>query len=509
MHDKNMINYLEKYNNLPKDLRDKISAPSVMEAIHEMEKKYSLNLAGVVMRVVVKDLKIDELQNFFVYNMDLNVDKAKELITELKKKVFSAIKNYLDYINKAENFNTTKNTPEKLPMNMDVNNNEAHSTKGADFYFSIEDEDEVRNQAMDFGNLDKREEMAEQVENKIADIMGQINIIFSSEAMSNRLQGVLKTYLRGVRDQVDTRLALGRETANGGLGLDEDIADDILKIVDVINKDEKAHPGRIIKHKKFHLPEDEQNSNNEIFGDASLERDVAYDFSKLDAKEELVADDNKKEESVEKEEDILVSLGQVDEDKDEDEKDLVLDLSTTVKADDKKEQQEQQEQEQAELKSVEKSKDVFSSGAIAKARNKQAVNINNKEVTAKQFNDMSGKIKMEDIKKVSKLGGPLEEISSMNLVDFRRLSKDSKEAVKKILGMFELLEEDSFSKRMEGVKVWRKSPINKIYLNLGQESIIEQKDIKTIIEKRKKEKKDYLSQEEFNAIMELNAKLRY
>jgi len=89
------------------------------------------------------------------------------------------------------------------------------------------------------------------------------------------------------------------------------------------------------------------------------------------------------------------------------------------------------------------------------------------------------------------------------------MSKDVNESIIKITRMFELLEEESFNKRMAGTKAWRKSPLNRLYIKIGQESIIEQKDIKQIIEIRKKAKKDYLSQDEFDAIMELNAKLRY
>ena len=74
----------------------------VPDAIHDMENKYSVNLAGVVMRIVVKDLRIDELSNFFVYTIGINSDKSNALIKELKARVFSEIANYLDYINKVE-----------------------------------------------------------------------------------------------------------------------------------------------------------------------------------------------------------------------------------------------------------------------------------------------------------------------------------------------------------------------------------------------------------------------
>lgn len=544
-----MINYLEKYNNLPKDLRDKISAPHVMRAIHDMEQKYSVNLAGVVMRVVVKDLRIDELPNFFVYTIGIRSDKSNELIKELKEKVFSEISNYLDYINKESEPAVKKNDLSDIPeLKESVKENpeeikiEKNSTS-ADFYFSIEDEDEVRKQARDFSDLDKREQIARQVESKIANVMGKINVIFSSEDMSNRLQGVLKTYLRGVRDKVDTKLALERKVENGGLGLDEEISDDILRIIDVINKDEAEHPGRIIKPREFPVPEDKQAMNDGDSKTDSLSGGADYDFSKLDGdiplKSGAESDTNKKVDSADTEAEIETEDSgnelQIEKSTDK-EGDLVLDLSSASKnnghpkdaindeikedgLDQPKDSENDKKIDIAEVSDVKNDSreneeidedgDAFSSGMIAKARNKQAMNIDSREVSARQFGDMAGKIKMEDIKKVSKLGGPLEEIGSMNLVDFRRLSKNTDEAINKIMRAFKLLEEAGFSKRMEGIKAWHKSPINKLYLAIGQESIIKQKDIKKIIEIRKKDKKEYLSQKEFDAIMELNTKLRY
>ena len=86
-----MINYLEKYNNLPTELKDKISAPHVMSAIHDMEEKYSVKLATVVMRVMVKDLDIERLNDYFVYENGIDAEQVKELLHELQDKVFSEI----------------------------------------------------------------------------------------------------------------------------------------------------------------------------------------------------------------------------------------------------------------------------------------------------------------------------------------------------------------------------------------------------------------------------------
>lgn len=551
-----MINYLEKYNNLPKDLKDKISAPHVMKAMHEMEANYGVSLAALIMRVMVKDLHVEEVHNFLVDTLGMEKSKALLLFEELKRRIFSEISNYLDYISAKPDIVLTAEDammPTELDSRLDIVNIKPNdelaqpsSGKGADFYFSIEDEDEVRKQAQDMSALDRREQIARQVEGKIDEIIGEINIIFSSEDMLRRLRQILKTYLRGVRDKIDTRQALERDIETGGLGMEEEIADDILKIVDIINKDEAQHPGRVYVPKKFPLPEDalkKTDNEEEIrFGSDSLPRDAMYDFKQLASrKEESANKDIKIDTSEERGPEIVgdeidevsnvavtpgsavvgrkssvkvEELLKADKEAQEEKKDpnLVLDLKKSEPAFAKETETEASPPPSYEPQFIEddeeEESDSFHPGTMAKARNQAPINIDYKADVRPGFEGLN-KVKMEDVKKVAKLGGPLEEVHSMSPLDFRRLSRDPKEASNKILAMFKLLEEEGFNKRLAGVKAWRQSPINKLYLSIGQESLIKKKEIAKIIEERKAANGDYLSQAEFDAIMELNKKLRF
>ena len=121
----------------------------------------------------------------------------------------------------------------------------------------------------------------------------------------------------------------------------------------------------------------------------------------------------------------------------------------------------------------------------------------------------SGKIKMEDIKAIPRVMGPLDELKFMDLVTFRRLDREAGKAADKIKEKIALLEEDAYSKRMEGIKNWRLSPLNKLYLSMGEASISGNKPIDVIIEERKKEGKESLRPEEFEAVMDLNKSLRF
>jgi hypothetical protein len=130
--------------------------------------------------------------------------------------------------------------------------------------------------------------------------------------------------------------------------------------------------------------------------------------------------------------------------------------------------------------------------------------------SARREQNTEGKIRIEDVKKAPKLTGPIDELGEMNLVDFRRLSPDPQVAAKKIKEKVEALEEEGgYARRLAGIRAWRQSPLNHLYLQIGQESINQKKSVKEIIGRRRENGEKYLTPEEFNAIIELNRELRF
>ena len=71
-----MFDYLKKFNQLPKDLRDKISSPAVMAAINGLEKEYGVTLASVVMKVMAKEIAVADLNGYFFEEENLDAGKA-------------------------------------------------------------------------------------------------------------------------------------------------------------------------------------------------------------------------------------------------------------------------------------------------------------------------------------------------------------------------------------------------------------------------------------------------
>jgi hypothetical protein len=107
-----MLEFLQKFNNLPIELREKVSAPAVMQSISEIEKKYSISLATLIMKVMVKDIKVADLEKYFTFEYNLADKQAELLAIELKKKIFFDVSDYLGFDKnkiEAKDLDTSKN----------------------------------------------------------------------------------------------------------------------------------------------------------------------------------------------------------------------------------------------------------------------------------------------------------------------------------------------------------------------------------------------------------------
>jgi hypothetical protein len=108
----------------------------------------------------------------------------------------------------------------------------------------------------------------------------------------------------------------------------------------------------------------------------------------------------------------------------------------------------------------------------------------------------------------TKLVGPVDELRTISLRDFRHLSKDPSEATLKIKDKIDLLENQSFGHKTDGIVAWRESPVNKLYLEILRRSL-EGKPVPDVIGEMEGGGEDYLSKAEFDAIMALNRNLRF
>jgi hypothetical protein len=107
-----------------------------------------------------------------------------------------------------------------------------------------------------------------------------------------------------------------------------------------------------------------------------------------------------------------------------------------------------------------------------------------------------------------KLFGPAEELRAIGLKEFRQYSRDPREAIVKIKDKIDLLADQSFEKKTEGIKAWQASEANRTYLDLLRESL-EGTPVSDVIAAREARGEATLSKPEFDAIMAMNRQLRF
>jgi hypothetical protein len=568
-----MFDYLQKFNKLPKNIKDKASSPFVIKKIEELEERYGVDLAAFVMKYLVKDIDDRVMSGHLAEEFSLDGEKALKLSEELKTKVLSVIeknekvpkifKEPLSpekeekslpkapniFVNKIKQ--EIKKEEEKKPIfrkeedkkevqkkkesafkkeetekkieNVSISNEviEKNKNKGAGFFFSPDDEEEIRELTkkidLDFSGDERKKE----IDKKIELIIKKAEIDFGSSELLNRFKDIIFTYLKGIRDEIDVKQSLMKPFGGGGLSFDLESAGKIILIAKQVKDDKDSN---VIKNKDIKKPEEKINNkiNKE---EKEIKRDVEYDLKKsieeINRKKAKDAKETKNDEKDESE-----SLKNTEENEDTPPLPGTGQAPPYTGTGQAKDVKNANYSENNDIISVKK--EMKKTGRLAPPppvirKNEELIKVNkddkrkaikkakikSSERIFRQRINEGGKTRMDDVKYVPKVMSPIDELKYMDLVSFRRLDSDPEKAISKILNRFSLLEEDSYAKRLEGIRAWRISPVNKLYLIIGNESITTGKRVDEIIENRKKDKKDYLTKEEFKAVLNLNKKIRF
>jgi len=466
-----MLGYLQKFNNLPADLRQKVSDEPAMKKIEALEKKYNFPLAALIMKVMVREVALNDLSGY-LFKENLAKERVDELAKELKENIFSTLGDYFSA-------GAVKIVMPVIPT-MDTPPTSEPKVKGASFFFSSDDEEEIRKLtqkivAAENSNLDPRT-----VDDKLKDIIDRAQINFGSAGLADRFSQILKTYLRGIRNKFETQATLMKPFLNGGLSFDEDSAE---KVISLSNKVLNSRPGEAIKSlPKIKIPELEKSR-------PEIARDAVYDFSKLIPGDAKIKSDLKKLDTAHEIAPLTPAV-------------LPAQAGIPVPVM-QKNPPKNEKKAPAAVKNIQTKADP-----IKPANDLGAMPLIKRRFEAENLNQ-NQKVKIEDVKYVPRVMGPLDEIKYMDVINFRRLDRDPVKGGDKIKSKIILLEEENYAKKLEGIKFWRQSPINKLYLEIGGLSISENKPVDVIIEERKMAGLEYLTADEFKVIMDLNKSLRF
>lgn len=320
--------------------------------------------------------------------------------------------------------------------------------------------------------------------------------------ISSRLKTVIATRLRNVRNDTQTKLRLMDPTKEGGIGLSSEDAEKVLTQI----KLKLAPPSSLASAPVVLMPEEEKKEEiTAVKQEAEIPASETSLVEQQPAKTEITSSEPHLK--VQNPESKVASLPtppalSIKEDEDG--------VPTIVETLDVKQEQPSVEQQPTKTKTPVGEQSPKSESSMSKAAPPFAMQGKDVKKIPIQVRPGStvGKVPVSDVKAPPRLLDAVGELRAMTIKDFRRLSPNPVEAAGKIMTKIQLLEKDSYTKKMAGIEAWKENEVSQLYRDIGKESFGAGANMNDVIEKRKNEGKPFLTTEEFEALLDLNEQLR-
>ncbi len=440
-----MLSYLQKFNSLPKNVKDAVASPEAAARIAALGSQYKVELASVVMKVVTREFKLDALGAYLVNQLGVTADTAKALEKDLRKIVFAPV---IEYI--------------LLP------------TDAPKLVFAESDEKEVKQSAQTNSTVNYDQAIEEALER----VVEKSHIGMTDPLVGGKFRQVVKTYLRGTRDRSYTLEALTKASELGGVALSRDAADRALGAAALELSMMSKTPTTLSKP-IIAVAEDMTVKQASPFtkvatpAEYNLETEIA----------------NKNIAPIVKAAPVAVKL------------DVSHEIAPPTPAIVKK----QPETPQPVRKIV---KEAISGKPVDKVSLRRAADSVPKPIVNFSTSD-SGRIRMDDIRFTPQVVGPIDELRYMNLKQFRRLNPNPAKATEKIKEKLELLGKEDYAKKIDGIVAWHASPLSNLYLQCCRRAMEEGKPVTEILSEERKRDSNALKNEEVSAIIALNQDLKF
>ncbi|MGI6373959.1 MAG: hypothetical protein ACOX0C_01345 [Patescibacteria group bacterium] len=529
-----MFDYLQQFNRLPKELREKISTPEMINIISKLEEEYRLDLAALVMKVMVKIVSWQNLALTLVGEFNLSQTAAESLAKKLNEQVFSQVAGHLGLESASPSLS--------------------------------------------------KEEQAILIIKKSA-------IKLSSSELEQRLKRIIITYLKGIRDKIAIQDTLAKSVVYGGLNLPEAEIQKIIELSDKFLHSPETTTSAV--ESKVASQPVSSSRLQEIMAQDLLNTPAEYDLkSALQEQGQLKAasretptlaplDTSLQVKAPDKPETLkspaqaqslqapieAEKLAQPKERKaiaqpikpeslspisrpdktlaEEPVKPTAPQASSPTPVPTLTKQELKSVPDSQQSAKVSKMATMFArlkfkrdkqlapkSEAEKKVRsNKEAEALLSRpkeQVKPPAKKDLSYPLSapgiaearslasagrpatkpiVRDIKPMPRLMGPIEELKYLDLENFRRLGKTPAEIANKIIAKIKLLEGDGYDRMIKGIQAWRSSPVNALYLKMVKEAMAQGIPVKNLASYHDKHPNKYLSVAEIEEIISLNAKL--
>jgi hypothetical protein len=482
-----MLEYLDKFEKLPVDIQQKASSQEVLLALDDLGARYNVDLTSFFVRVLIKDILYSNLLANIIKEFDLDISQAENLEAELRNRVFSFFKDHLsqgggEKIAPREGLAALKHSiavageaekpATRIAIPLPQNNVVAPSPAVV-----ATPQPPIAESVVKPAVIEQTAVPATPIQSSSVEIPAPSN---------PSLPPAFSTQPKEDKEIADLKKSLAGESGNDAERYSR-LAADILEEIGIslpsegLNLRFKQIIMTFIRGVRTKIEAREAMMKSIVNGGLGLDsseadRSLAISRKKLE-------DENKKQ--------PFKQAAPVN-------KDFVLNKDEINRALGKNPTPAPTEEEYNLAEELRKG-NIAQPANIA---NKMAVKIQRRTVA------LGAKKAMDDIT-APQLMGPVEELGYMDLVTFRRLDPDPISRCRKIEEKVELLGKEGIDRQLEGIKAWRLNPVNKTYLFMGQESILKGKTIDDIILELKEKNLNYLTRAEFEAVMDLNNRLRF
>jgi hypothetical protein len=503
---------LEKIEKLSPALKARLSDEQFLNKLDRLEEQYGIKAVLILLSLLLKELSYENLEEHLITQYNFNSPLAEKIKSELGALILE-LEEVLEVQplikEEIQTAPQSVNTPQPLKEKPPEVKNEVTAKFSTGLTFSREDQEEIKKyQPINSTNQVDYEAVADEV---------TAGFVFAGkdEALTKRLKNIIVARIKGVRDDLEAKDVLTKSRLSGGLEFSSAEADSLLKIIKEWTKSGRIPDLSAVglanynpNIKKANSPIEKKPATNispstltQTSAQPSFEEEDGLPVIKLP--QDVVAVDD------------FLPMEQEEENKKNNGVAKILPLES------KNGKIETVPKGLIEVKVKTEEKKL---PEIVVTKNTPTIPINNEPtpqakplpyVSDKKIPDTvinnknPQKPSLDDVKFFKQTFGPIEELENMSIIEFRRIAADPQVIIRKIKEKIDLLEEQGFSKKMEGISAWHKSEVNRFYRLLGQTSMSEGKPIEEIIRTRLFAGKPTLSLDEFEAVMELNRQLRF
>lgn len=349
-------------------------------------------------------------------------------------------------------------------------------------------------------------------EEAVQRILNESGIALSDEVLQRRLTTIILTRLKDVRSAIETREILLRSPKIGGMGFSEKEADSLMHIIESHLRKIKNREGQIVEDIPF-VNQEQETGRKEEFQEQTESSSAVHEKKQESHSLSL------EEDSQHQKKDILKMIEELED----------YDIIPKKRPSEPAEKTEAAEKQSlAGEESMEKKESPVHLLQHTEGEEQKKKSLEASERKQEIQKDQKPQERQEDEKKLvtetamehpvqskrekeyhPKLIGPIAELREIDAETFRRLDEDPVQACERIRRKIEILGQESFAKKLQGIEAWRQSRIFQLYTQMVKTSLAEKIPVEEVSRQFQKENKPYLTSREIEAIADFNQSLRF